>query len=299
MKYSRMIAKSALIATFATAMAQADTQTFWVSGVDQESGWVDVNKNDIEEDEDDNLCFMAVASNLITWWQSKYTTYPGIPNGAESVWETYKAATTTSSGGSVGNAIQWWISGVYTAQTEEEKQRSVFEYGEQILTTFEGFYYEDYLSTKVFDEEFNSFYNRKTLNDGFTAGDIISAVQNGCGIALNLNIGHIVTLWGVNCDTVGNLTGLWLTDSDPAYYNPDAPEGLFEEKVVVKNGKVYLAGDEHGYYKESEKINVTGVFSIDPKVSDSWGIPAVPEPTSATLSLMALAGLAARRRRTR
>ncbi len=295
MKNSRIIAKSMLIATLATSVAQADTQTLWVSGVNQESGWVDVNKNSTKGDADDNLCYAAVASNLITWWQRNYTTLPSTPSSADAIWETYKAAA-ADAGGSVGNAIQWWISGVYSAQTEEEKQRSVYEYGDQLLETFEGFYYDEYLSTTVFADEFNSFYNKKT--SGITANDIISAVQNGCGIALNLNIGHVVTLWGVDCDADGNLIGLWLTDSDLAYHNPDAPQGLFAEQIVMKGDKIYLAGDEHGYYEADEDISITGIFTINPEVSNSWGIPVVPEPATATLSLLALAALAARRRRT-
>ncbi len=294
MKYSRDIAISILIATLGASVVQADTQTFWVSGVNQESGWVDVNKNSIKGDADDNLCYAAVASNLITWWQRNYTTLSGIPNSADTIWETYKAAA-TDAGGTVGNAVQWWISGVYSAQTEEEKLRSVYEYGDQLLKTFDGFYYDEYLSTRVFADEFNSFYNKKTKD--ITANDIISAVQNGCGVALNLNISHVVTLWGVDVDADGNLIGLWLTDSDRAYHNPDAPQGLFAEQIIMNGDKICLAGDEHGYYKEEDNVSITGIFTINPEVSNSWGIPAVPEPTTATLSLLALAALAARRRR--
>ncbi len=64
--------------------------------------------------------------------------------------------------------------------------------------------------------------------------------------------------------------------------------GVLGDGVTGNITDFTLGGDQNGYYKINEVVH-----------SASWSIltPAVPEPTTATLSLLALAGLAARRRR--
>ena len=50
-------------------------------------------------------------------------------------------------------------------------------------------------------------------------------------------------------------------------------------------------------YPGSQKVYIDGILAINPAVSNAWGLALIPEPTTATLGLLALAGLAARRRR--
>lgn len=107
-------------------------------------------------------------------------------------------------------------------------------------------------------------------------------------------LAHAITLWGVEYEN-DKLVRIWLTDSD------DGMERLFSMSVImdeVKN-KIYLDDDltddsifcqEYGY-----DVFIAEIFSINPSETADWQM--VPEPATATLSLLALAALAVRRRR--
>lgn len=109
-------------------------------------------------------------------------------------------------------------------------------------------------------------------------------------------LGHAITLWGVEYDEDGKLTTLWLTDSD------DYIHQLFSVSVTLddKANKIYLGNLVDGKYicdayKGYENIYIAGVYAIDTSEADEWQL--VPEPSTASLSLLALAALAARRHR--
>ena len=103
-------------------------------------------------------------------------------------------------------------------------------------------------------------------------------------------------MWGVKYDEDGNLTTLLLTDSD------DKAHQIFSVDVTLndKENKIYLGNLVDGKYicdayKGYENVYIGGVYAIDTSEALAWQL--VPEPTTATLSLLALTGLAARRRR--
>ena len=109
-------------------------------------------------------------------------------------------------------------------------------------------------------------------------------------------LGHSITLWGVEYDEEGNLVSIWLTDSDD-YTDGDR---LFSVSVVVDEAanKLYLDDDpDDGRYfcqEYNADVYIGAIYTIDPTVAATW---PVPEPATATLSLLALAALAVRRRR--
>lgn len=119
-------------------------------------------------------------------------------------------------------------------------------------------------------------------------------------------LAHAITLWGVEYQD-GELTMLWLTDSDDYEFSEDDVE-ITEDTIFTmaavfneNDNKIYLGeyDAETGNYESEYGTNVYigGVYALDTTVMKNRQL--VPEPTTATLSLLALVGLAARRRRRR
>ena len=111
-------------------------------------------------------------------------------------------------------------------------------------------------------------------------------------------LAHAITLWGVTLDEDGNLATMWLTDSD------DLEEGIFSVSVTMDEdaNKIYFGEwneKEGAYINEAywgcTNVYIDGIFAINTSEAANWQL--VPEPATATLSLLALASLVTRRRR--
>ena len=108
-------------------------------------------------------------------------------------------------------------------------------------------------------------------------------------------------MWGAEFADSQTLTALWVTDSDDAIFNV-GDQDLFRVSVEYKDGAIYLSDY---WYEEARYLESLTV--LDATKTDAWNLervllstPApysIPEPTTATLSILALAALAARRRR--
>ena len=303
-----------VLLAFSAALSTASAAEAWVDGVSQTSGWYDANKaNPYAEDGDNDLCWAASASNLIAWWQDKYQTPAGVPNSIDSIWATYKNAATADTGGDTHAAVQWWLTGVYVPTSDEEADRSMFKQDStSVLPAFEGYYYEEYGEEMApwpnYELQRWEYPLRNFLcmdyRDTFTSDNIVSLVLQGCGVGIGLaqdnnsKFGHAITLWGLEYDSSTNaISRMWLTDSDDAQYN-FGQDGLFAVDVTTRDDKLYIDTTDSNWYTKEENIYISNLFAINPAVSTEWGIPlAVPEPGTATLSLLGLTGLLARRRR--
>lgn len=303
-----------VLLAFSAALSTATAAQAWVDGVTQTSGWYDANKaNPYAEDGDNDLCWAASASNLVAWWQDKYQTPAGVPNDIDSIWATYKNAATADTGGDTHAAVQWWLTGVYVPTKAEEAARSMFKQDTtSVLPAFEGYYYEEYgeemapwpnYELQRWEYPLGNFLCMDYRNT-FTSDNIVSLVLQGCGVGIGLakdnnsKFGHAITLWGLEYDSSTNaISRMWLTDSDDAQYN-FGQDGLFAVDVTTRDDKLYIDTSDSDWYTEEEKVYISNLFAINPAVSTEWGIPlAVPEPCTATLSLLGLTGLLARRRR--
>ncbi len=147
---------------------------------------------------------------------------------------------------------------------------------------------------------------------------VVDCISRGAGVTLSLQTpdsAHAVTLWGADySSTTGMLEGVWLTDSDDNRAGGDlAEQGLFYasigtqaytydvsqtvEGVTTKwqEERTFLTlNTESGWLQDSL---IQEFYFYNTAVSDLWGLGLVPEPSTAALSLLVLAGLATRRRR--
>ncbi|MBO5683385.1 MAG: IdeS/Mac family cysteine endopeptidase [Akkermansia sp.] len=300
--------------------------TVWAQNVSETSGWYDVNKTSVDAGHPESLmCYAASASNLIAWWQNIY--YENLitsstPPDVKDIWNKYVANNQqTYKGGFIHSAINWWISGVYVPLNQDGSDWAAE--GDPIWERFYGTY-DDFGSiyaedgttpvltlTYPYNPEEQYFYDLHNLQQSDLAYlltepwmydsespeafdvDFAEIFEDGGGISLTIlsdgktALSHSITLWGVTYNEGGLVAGLWLTDSDDFDQEKD---GLFYAEMLIneKDGRLFFA-DETLY--GSDDAYVAGVFVLD----SSWRI--VPEPATAALSLLALCGLASRRRR--
>lgn len=282
-----------LLGLLAGVSSVANAETHWVYGVSEHGGWYDADKTNY--DEDYNKCWAAVSSNLINWWQIQYdVSKVGAPTGDE-VWNKYRtSANRVMSNVQVG--VDWWWTGKadddYTILGIADSFNSSAKYYKDVIPSIDSYSYNDY----VYHVEGTATQLATYLYDS-----LIDGVPR-LGIGLNVgssatSANHGVTVWGADFAADKTLTALWLTDSDDAI-GSSGDLDLFRVSVEYKDDALYLPD-----YWNSGARYVESLTVLDASATDAWGMPRieltppVPEPTTATLSLLALAGLAARRRR--
>lgn len=289
-KYLTMLAM-ALLSTTAT---QAETE--WTKGVSAEGGWYDANKTHDDDgidnggsmtypnaQTDDNMCYAASAANLLAWWQAQYEPVTGVPQGVNSIWQTMVANSTADAGGNMPGAVQWWLTGQdndrYTHLADQET----------------GYYSEYTTGRTLYDKEHGGCFIESITNP--TGAQLIEALDKGKGVSLTASYKserHAITLWGVE-HTNGIISKIWITDSDDYTMVPE----LTELTLDGEDGAYTLKFNDD----DEKTYTITAAYTINPSISDEWGLvkstggDSVPEPTTATLSLLALGALAMRRRR--
>lgn len=316
-----------------SSLAQADVyEMIWAPGVSLEKGWKDVNKVMDEDDftGDSSLCWAASASNILAWWQEQNASHlknhqAGIPQGEEAIFEAFNNAFyNVGIDGYTG--LRWFMDGgseIFAMEVDEG-----YTMAEACLDpkgTAPGGYYngvvEDIVSTMgagspVVTDDVPPWIALGVLSLQEFTSQLVDAVTNG---AVSLGIygtgpgglfGHAITLWGVNLNkTTGLVESMWVTDSDDLKtFGEDLK--LFELKCSSDTKKVLLDDGYHDYevYAIEDTLPEDGKRWYGGKdmyneYIDSFGFLkanvqwVVPEPATGTLGLLALAALAARRRR--
>lgn len=310
----------------------AQASQIWADGVSEEAGWIDYEKQKTKGDGDDNLCWAASSANIIDFWQQRYVVPTGTPTG-EAIWNQFKTASSNDVGGSFLNAMQWWIGGDYQGSTwtnsaqGAEDNRAVYQAAatnlkypdgsSQIvypiytdISEFDGYYWNLIPETWVgphysnINERFShlseNFFWRTSDYEAPIDSVIVDQFSEGMPISLSLasvggtlTLGHAVTLWGVEYEEDENgditLSALWLTDSD------DYKTALQKIAVEYAGETIYLV--DYTNNTAYGDVYLESACGINISESDTWNLVSIPEPATASLSLLALAALAARRRR--
>lgn len=311
-----------LLLAFSAALSTVSAAQVWVDGVSAEhGGWIDYEKNPTKGDGDDLLCWAASASNIIDYWQQRYVVPVNTPTGG-AIWETFKSSCAMDTGGRFVSAMQWWLGGDYEGTTLDNDDetayslldnRAVYRHPlnedvaiETDLNDFDGYYwdcfsyeYEGKLYTNGKQAHlFNFLYgfaSYSSIEEKLIAE--LAAPMSLSIVDTNKELAHAITLWGLDYteDDSGNVSinSIWITDSDD--YSHQLRQ-IFTYYQEGDSSTIYLKG--YSDYPLYGDIYLTGALGINLAESDTWNlVRAVPEPTTATLSLLALAGLAMRRRR--
>lgn len=310
-------------------------QPVFVEGVSLDEGWYDSNKYtkwkweakpsfyDKFILEDSAMCWAHAASNILQWWQdgqaSAYVP-PAAPNGASDTAVVYRALGPSgfykyyddalyvqqlaifkdiaknwgNTAGTVKQAYNWYFNGGH-----------VEAFGGTLYNANSGGYYSTLGLVMNPDGVTSSLFTSYTFNDNFTRNEIITTlreyIDNSYGTTLRVigaAGGHAITMWGYEMSN--DEFFVYLTDSD------DYQHALIKQKVIFADDNyAYLTACEGdaAVYTDEWTTSINGVQQTFQGImlseAQAFMAPSltVPEPTTATLSLLALAALAARRRR--
>lgn len=274
--------------------------------------------------DDVSMCWAHAATNVLQWWQdgqaSAYV-HPAAPNGASDTANPFYAAIPGTLGqqlvndplyvqqlaifkdiaknwgntaGTVKQAYNWYFNGGH-----------VEAFGGTLNNANSGGYYSTLGLVMNPDGVTSSLFTSYTFNDNFTRDVIIDTlteyIDNDYGTTLRV-IGaasaHAITMWGYEMSN--DEFFVYLTDSD------DYQHALIKQKVIFADDNyAYLTAcdGDAAVYTDEWTTSVNGVQQTFQGIRlsevQAFMGPSlnVPEPTTATLSLLALAALAARRRR--
>lgn len=324
------------------------TGSVWAKGVTEDGGWYDINKSSLEDEHvEANMCYAAAATNLIAWWQNgEYGVSSSAPTKLDDIWNVYvENNRKPEDGGQTLDAINWWVSGVYVPLKEEnvmaEKDNPIWDryydsyenvvdaddsedeganeddgMPQMSYAPTEGYYYDQYGLTKSdLQELLTDVWILGESQDSVADVDFAELFDNGACLSLAIvddadELAHAITLWGAEYKD-GELTALWLTDSDDfkeevfsvAVTFDTATQRLYfgkwseiTQEVEGEDGEM-IEVTQDCYYDATmgENAYICGIYALNASASANWKL--VPEPTTATLSLLALAGMAMRRRR--
>ena len=312
-------------------------QPVFVDGVTLDGGWYDCNKKHnwnwvakpttyyTDSFPDDNsMCWAHSASNILQWWQDRQDASllpSAAPNGASNTATVYRAlnpntgvyqyfddtlhvqqlaifkdvaANWSNTPGTVKQVYNWYFNGGY-----------VPDFGGNLTNQNSGGYYAD-LGLRMNDDGVtSSLFTSYTFNDYFTKVEVTDAltgyIDNNYGTTLRVIGavgGHAITMWGY--EFINDDFYVYLTDSD------DLQHALIKQKVIFgDNLYVYLTAcdgdaavytDSYTTFINGEQQTFQGILLSEaqafmaPKLS-------IPEPSTATLAMLSLTALLARRRR--
>ena len=252
------------VALTATAV-ESGTMIVFAEGVSQSSGWYDVNKKSTTTNPgaDAMMCWAASSSNIIQWFQDRYTTAGntlplGCPNGTSSkynyelqIMDVYRDNWDNLARGNwTDGGVVWYFEGkdVYSTMSNDSRAYPKSGTGGYFKSVWSSIY-----PSKMHQQSGGSYaiaincYNWLYESNPLAAFSnyIVEAFKYGMSsmavaISSNFSGGHAVTIWGYEIDkNTGYVTKLFITDSD------DGSTPVLQTYTVTSensNAKIKLSG---------------------------------------------------------
>lgn len=205
--------------------AQADSRLVSVRGVtidpnnlSNSTGMYDATK---DWQIDKGLCWAATCSNLVTWWQKQQSADKlpeWVPTDNLDVWNTYRNAF-YDKGGFIEQGVKWWFTG---DNGDKDIGNYLYPRTEGSLNGVGGYYKDKLLGGIVPSAD---LFNLNPQSYGSVANfstALVSYMENGYGVGMSWisrgllggEVGHAVTVWGVELNDNNVVTRLYMTDSD-------------------------------------------------------------------------------------
>ncbi len=298
--------KGIFTALLACLLLPAAAVEYWAAGVSLDAGWYDANKTFAPEDADREMCWAASAANVIDWWQREHADLmakggvdPALRE-PDAVWHLLRDSFEDAPG-SAFYGMEWYFLDLFPVP-----EPPLTEYGQGRGGYYRNAVMEDLFSTaeslllipqpvSMADDGVDAQALALKLREVLQSGRPLSLVLGGYESV------HAATLWGgVFDDATGMPLSLFLTDSDD-----DALRTAFGVPQLFTANVDLIEATLPGTLDPTPVLGITS-FIVDelPWYEDDMyilgasylGIPyPIPEPAS--LPLLALAALAARRRR--
>lgn len=269
------------IITAACSISTSLAMEVWAPGVSLESGWVDYNKEDgsYYYNDDSGMCWAATASNVITWWQTLNAdtlTANKVELPDETPWDVFRQKC-PNYGSNPRYAYGFWINGTWDGIQVDKNFTPSFNAN--------GGYLKDVYNTTLDP----IFIQGSDSSDVYTkAASLVGALEDG--YALSIEVGtndgtssHAITLWGLDYHLDGEniiLDYAYITDSDSGYGLTKAQFEPYGKGFLILKSTTTGTGNSYKFNR-----------------ADGMRSELLPEPTTSTLSILALVALGLRRRR--
>ena len=251
--------------TLTATAVESGTMIVFAEGVSQSSGWYDVNKKSTTTNPgaDAMMCWAASSSNIIQWFQDRYTTAGntlplGCPNGTSSkynyelqIMDVYRDNWDNLARGNwTDGGVVWYFEGkdVYSTMSNGSRAYPKSGTGGYFKSVWSSIY-----PSKMHQQSGGSYaiaincYNWLYESNPLAAFSnyIVEAFKYGMSsmavaISSNFSGGHAVTIWGYEIDkNTGYVTKLFITDSD------DGSTPVLQTYTVTSensNAKIKLSG---------------------------------------------------------
>lgn len=199
----------------------------FAQGVSPEAGWYDVDK--LRTEQDVMACWLITSSNMLQWWQDRYTEAgkvlpAGTPNGIGT--GRYGLAIFDDAitkfrdlhyGANITTGLLWYISGEDAHITGHAYPRPGT--GGYLRSLAGQITYSPYAFASYDTWGKRGLSREEALR--LCSEALISELRKGSVIGLDIktHVGqggslHAITLWGVEIDSEGQITHVYITDSD-------------------------------------------------------------------------------------